>query len=266
MSDRLPVERVVQRGGLAESSAGSTAPVGIERSPLATHDIVNDRTRTILEHRAKSILPSQRGWLLHRTLVLADLFGLLLAFVASSWLTSASGNAVSSNAEALLVCLSLPLWIVLMKLEGLYDRDEERTDHSTVDDIAAVFKVVTHRGLALLRRGAGDRRIRASRSTGSSSSGSSRSSRSRPAVRLSRGTLCRRSIAYVQNAVIVGAGHVGQQLAAEAARAIRSTASTSSASSTIARSSSTTSSRSGFRCSAGRGPATRSSSSSTSSA
>ena len=36
-----------------------------------------------------------------------------------------------------------PGWILLLRLEGLYDRDEERTDHSTVDDIVGVFRSVT---------------------------------------------------------------------------------------------------------------------------
>ena len=39
--------------------------------------------------------------------------------------------------------LAIPGWLLLLRLEGLYDRDEERTDHSTVDDIVGVFRSVT---------------------------------------------------------------------------------------------------------------------------
>jgi exopolysaccharide biosynthesis polyprenyl glycosylphosphotransferase len=38
---------------------------------------------------------------------------------------------------------SLPLWVLLARIYGLYDRDEERTDHSTVDDVVGVVQVVT---------------------------------------------------------------------------------------------------------------------------
>ena len=33
---------------------------------------------------------------------------------------------------------TLPLWVLLARVYGLYDRDEERTDHSTVDDVVGV--------------------------------------------------------------------------------------------------------------------------------
>ena len=39
--------------------------------------------------------------------------------------------------------ISLPAWVVAAKLYGLYDRDEERTDHSTTDDVVGVFHLVT---------------------------------------------------------------------------------------------------------------------------
>ena len=39
--------------------------------------------------------------------------------------------------------ISLPAWVIAAKLYGLYDRDEERTDHSTTDDVVGVFHLVT---------------------------------------------------------------------------------------------------------------------------
>ena len=39
--------------------------------------------------------------------------------------------------------VTLPGWVVIAKLYGLYDHDEERTDHSTADDFAGVFHMVT---------------------------------------------------------------------------------------------------------------------------
>ena len=49
--------------------------------------------------------------------------------------------------------VSLPVWVVAAKIYGLYDRDEERTDHSTVDDLVGVFHLVTV-GVWLLYAGA----------------------------------------------------------------------------------------------------------------
>src|SRR5438034_959784 len=37
----------------------------------------------------------------------------------------------------------LPVWVVAAKLYGLYDHDDERTDHSTADDASGVFHLVT---------------------------------------------------------------------------------------------------------------------------
>ena len=37
----------------------------------------------------------------------------------------------------------VPLWVLVARIYGLYDRDEERTDHSTVDDVVGVFQLVT---------------------------------------------------------------------------------------------------------------------------
>ena len=50
---------------------------------------------------------------------------------------------VSSFAELAFFVALLPGWVFLAKLYGLYERDEERTDHSTVDDVVGVFHLVT---------------------------------------------------------------------------------------------------------------------------
>ena len=85
-----------------------------------------------------------RGWLMRRLLLGADLAGLLVAFMLAQALVPAQGGAdtVESSWELALFIASLPLWGPL-RIPGLYDRDEERSDHSTVDDIFGVFQVVT---------------------------------------------------------------------------------------------------------------------------
>jgi len=86
-----------------------------------------------------------RGWLMRRLLLVADLAGLTAAFLfALAMVPPTSGvDRVGASGELALFVLSLPLWVVLARLHGLYDRDEGRSDHSTVDDIFGLFQVVT---------------------------------------------------------------------------------------------------------------------------
>lgn len=153
----------------------------------------------------------RRGHLVVRALVLADLAGLVTAFLIAELalgIGDSRGDHFGFNAEMLVFVLILPAWILAAKLHELYDRDEERADHSTVDDFVGVVHVVTL-GTWLL--------LVASWITGLA----------HPRlpklflfwvlaialVTFSRAlgrTYCRRSAAYVQNVVIVGAGDVGQ--------------------------------------------------------
>ena len=88
---------------------------------------------------------SSRGWLMRRLLLLADVVGLVLAFLVAEPLSREPTpvDTVVPQWELLLFCASLPLWVILARLHGLYDRDEERTDHSSVDDFFGVLQVVT---------------------------------------------------------------------------------------------------------------------------
>ena len=75
----------------------------------------------------------------------ADLLGILCGFFLSTrpWSRSEASGRGRPSVEDLLVVASLPLWLVLFKLNGLYERDEERADHSTADDLFGVIQVVT---------------------------------------------------------------------------------------------------------------------------
>ena len=185
----------------------------LRRSGAGLFDAVDDRTRDILEQRSRKNHHRRRGWLVRRALLAADIIGLTLAFLAAAAVFGSTGaiDAVGLEREFLLFFLTLPGWILVAKLHGLYDQDEERADHSTVDDIVGVFHLVTI-GVWLFVIGALATNLADptlpklvtfwALAIGFVALG-----------RASARALCRRNIAYLQNTVIVGAGEVGQLVA-----------------------------------------------------
>lgn len=174
---------------------------------------LGERTVEILDQRRKTAIVRRRGWLVRRMLLCADLAGLITAFVAAQLLFGERNQAghVALTAEGLLFFATLPLWILAAKLYGLYDQDEERTNHTTVDDLVGVFHMVTV-GTWLFFAGAWILAV------------------AQPDVHkifpfwvfavtlvtLSRAAaraFSRTTVTYQQNAVIVGAGDVGQLVA-----------------------------------------------------
>jgi exopolysaccharide biosynthesis polyprenyl glycosylphosphotransferase len=178
---------------------------------VPVEDVVDERTRELLR-RSSSSGGRTRGWLIRRALVGADVVGLIAAFLVAQWIAGPKPDAtfdrVGPLAEVIIFAATLPMWILGARLYGLYDRDEERADHSTVDDVTGVLNVVTI-GAWLSYAG--------SWLTGIASPKIGKVvlfwiaavvlvSLSRAACR----AFCRRRPAYVQNTLIVGAGRVGQ--------------------------------------------------------
>src|SRR5919202_6091782 len=107
-------------------------------------ETVDARTLELVSRRRGSM--RRRGWLVRRMLAGADLLGLLAAFLLTEFLVGLRAGPTSVLtvwAEILLFAITLPAWIVVAKLYGLYDHDEERAAHSTVDEIVGVFHMVT---------------------------------------------------------------------------------------------------------------------------
>lgn len=156
----------------------------------------------------------RRGALVRRVLLLADVTGLILSFVLADTLVSSSGAAddkVTSGLEYFAFLLAIPGWLLLLRLEGLYDRDEERTDHSTVDDIVGVFRSVTIGVWIFAIFGVATDLVNPV--LGRLGVFWLAAVVLIPTLRAAARTLCRHLPGYEQNAVIVGAGRVGQQLA-----------------------------------------------------
>ncbi|HZQ80475.1 MAG TPA: sugar transferase [Gaiellaceae bacterium] len=179
----------------------------------AVFEGLDERTRDLLELRERTGAIRRRGWLVRRALLLADLFGLTLAFgIAHAIYTRAdNGGTLSGVGELVFFIASLPLWVIAAKVYGLYDKDEERADHSTTDDLVGVFHLITVCTFLLYAVSRQSRWFRpefgklflfwliacASVVLGRT---------------VARG-YCRRKVNYVQNTIILGAGSVGQLVA-----------------------------------------------------
>ena len=158
-------------------------------------------SRTTLEHRIR---------LVPRSLVAADLLGLSLAYVVTT-LFWGRGGALGSAKEMAVFCATLPVWLLVAKLQGLYRADHEHAEHSTADDIVKVFYLVTVGVWVLLV---------SSRLVGPTKPSIyalitfwAIAICSLPLVRTVVRRLCRQSRAYVQNTLILGAGEIGQLIA-----------------------------------------------------
>jgi exopolysaccharide biosynthesis polyprenyl glycosylphosphotransferase len=169
-------------------------------------DVVDARTCALLQRRPTS----RRGRLVPRMLLLADLAGLTLAYLIATrpWEDS---RTLGSTRDLALFVLSLPCWVLVARLQGLYHRDEERADHCTTDDIVSVFHLVTI-GVWLL--------LVTSRLAGMSGPGMFNlvafwllAVCLVPVARTVARRACRGNPAYAQNTVIVGAGDIGQLIA-----------------------------------------------------
>ena len=76
-----------------------------------------------------------RDYLLRRLLVSADIAGILCAVgLAAAYF--ATGSALT---QLFWGFVSLPMFVLLFKAYGLYDRDAKRVSHSTVDDLPWLF-------------------------------------------------------------------------------------------------------------------------------
>ena len=151
---------------------------------------------------------------MRRLLLVADVVALSVSFAIVE-LTFGSAHtptdALGFHAEFALFFLSLPIWIVLAKLYSLYDRDEERADYSTGDELIGVFHLVTV-GTFLFFAGAWLTGLVHPTAAKIFAFWALAIVTMTVARALAR-AFCRRQSAYVQNAVIVGAGDIGQLIA-----------------------------------------------------
>jgi exopolysaccharide biosynthesis polyprenyl glycosylphosphotransferase len=97
-----------------------------------------------VERERGSWARGRRGRLVGATLAFGDLLALALAFVGSEVLVGgAQRGHIGQPAEYAVFFATLPGWLVVAKLQGLYDHDGERADQTTIDEVSGVFHLVT---------------------------------------------------------------------------------------------------------------------------
>jgi exopolysaccharide biosynthesis polyprenyl glycosylphosphotransferase len=183
------------------------------RTAANLRDVVGPRTLAIVDARRTGKSRRTRGWLVRRALVGADLIGLSLAFVVAELLypPTAHGDPVHPWFELLAFALTLPAWVVTARLYGLYTSDEERNDHTTVDDLVGIFHLVTI-GAWIFFIGTSVTHLTALNLHKLLTFWLLAIALIVGGRALAR-ALCRRRVEYLQNAIIVGAGEVGQTIA-----------------------------------------------------
>lgn len=201
MSSVKPIEASRTPGALLGNGVGTARGAGGELV-----EVMDDRTRGLLTRARRA----RRSRLVPPLLALADILSLSLSYYLAATLAGGHG-ALGSAGELLIFVLTLPCWVLVAKLHGLYQRDHERTDHSTTDEVVGIFHLVTI-GVWIL--------LASSRLAGHTAPGIypliafwAIAVLLLPVARTLVREACKRSGAYVQNTVIVGAGEIGQLIA-----------------------------------------------------
>lgn len=181
-------------------------------------DLVDEQTRELI-HGRRVGRTHRRGWIVRRSLFAADVAGLVLAFALAEVAFGRDEGAVdkvSPWVEFGAFIATIPLWVVLARLLGLYDRDEEHSAHTTVDDATGVFLLITVGAWLLVAltwmTSAADPHL--PKLLAFWAAAVALVSVCRAVAR----SLIRRLAAYQQNTVIVGAGDVAQLIGSKILR------------------------------------------------
>jgi exopolysaccharide biosynthesis polyprenyl glycosylphosphotransferase len=174
--------------------AGGAAPAAIPASVGRSYDHVSG-TR------------GRRGALVRRALLTADAVALVCAYGAALAIDAAFSS--SHGATLPMLPVALLVWLVSARSRGLYVRDQQRPEHSTVDELGIVLQLAsTSTWLAFL--------VTAATGTASPTLAVAFWATSAVFVFIARAVAraaVRRHPDYVQNTLIVGAGDVGQLVA-----------------------------------------------------
>jgi exopolysaccharide biosynthesis polyprenyl glycosylphosphotransferase len=155
-----------------------------------------------------------RGWIMRRALLGADVTGILLAGLITSLLmggADAGAGHISGARELVLILIAIPMWVLGAYLAGLYGFDENRANHSTADDLVRVFLLVTAGAFVLTQAAA--LTSTADPDTAKTTLLWGLTIGLITIFRSATRRVARRTPAYRQRTLVLGAGRVGQLLA-----------------------------------------------------
>ena len=174
---------------------------------------LDDVALTALERTRRPSSLRRRAALMRRALRLADVSGLVAAFVVTEAIfgnDAPPGAGLSLSAEIALIAIALPAWIVAATAFGLYDRDG-RGEAFLFDDVAGVFHLVVAGAwiayLITIVTDVGHPQLEKLGVFSAFALGLVAVART-----CARATV-NRNIAYAHHAIVVGHGAVGQRLA-----------------------------------------------------
>jgi exopolysaccharide biosynthesis polyprenyl glycosylphosphotransferase len=103
---------------------------------------------TIVEARERGGVSSpsnrhSRRTLVRRALIVADVWALGLTFMVVHLILGTSSKGFTSGKELILFLVSVPCWLALAGLYGLYEGDRLRADTTTLDDFWPLFHAIT---------------------------------------------------------------------------------------------------------------------------
>jgi exopolysaccharide biosynthesis polyprenyl glycosylphosphotransferase len=84
-----------------------------------------------------------RRTLVRRALIVSDVWALGLTFMVVHLILGTSSNGFTSGKELILFLVSVPCWLALAGLYGLYEGDRLRADTTTLDDFWPLFHAIT---------------------------------------------------------------------------------------------------------------------------
>jgi exopolysaccharide biosynthesis polyprenyl glycosylphosphotransferase len=112
----------------------------LARLRQATADAAEQRLREAPQAAPATIAASygRRDWLLRRVLATSDLIALAAALSFALILSPSRGDLT----DLAILFAPLPLWILLFRAYGLYERDVKRINHQVLDDIPNLFHAI----------------------------------------------------------------------------------------------------------------------------
>ncbi len=121
----------------ATSVSEKTAPEPVaDRPPRGLSQVLG------LPPRPRRLQGDTRGFMLRRWLLVADVAALCAAFSLVEVVGGLDGRPNPSlGFDLLLLVVAIPMWILLLRLYGVYHVDSRRADHGLAEDVAPLFQM-----------------------------------------------------------------------------------------------------------------------------